>query len=162
MTVYMGIDPGMKGAFAVMAETPAIYKMPEEECKEELQEILEDFIKTHPNGKVIIEKPIIVPMKGTKPCPKCKTRVPYTYMQKGIYRGLTNYGIIIGMLLTLRIPFEEVNGTTWKKHFSLQKQGKAGSIKLAKQLFPELIEEIGKDDNVAEAILLADYGRRQT
>jgi hypothetical protein len=73
---------------------------------------------------------------------------------------LTNYGIIIGILISLEIPFEEVDGTVWKKYFKLEKKGKPASIKLAKQFFPELIKTIKSDDNIAEAILLAEYGRR--
>ncbi len=156
--MFVGIDPGKKGAIAIMTEEPTIFKMPQEENREDLVSILSNIKDI--GAKVIIEKQITKQMIGKMPCPKCKALIPYRYPQKGVHTSLTNYGIIIGILISLEIPFEEVDGTKWKKYFKLEKKGKPASIKLAKQLFPELIKIIKSDDNIAEAILLAEYGRR--
>lgn len=156
--MFVGIDPGKKGAIAIMTEEPTIFKMPQEENREDLVSILKNIKDI--GAKVIIEKQITKQMVGKMPCPKCKALIPYRYPQKGVHTSLTNYGIIIGILISLEIPFEEVDGTNWKKYFKLEKKGKPASIKLAKQLFPELIKTIKSDDNIAEAILLAEYGRR--
>jgi len=86
--------------------------------------------------------------------------IPHRYPQQGVHTSLTNYGIIIGLLTAFGVPFEEVDGSVWKKYFKLEKLGKPASIKLAKQLFPELIQTIRSNDNIAEALLLAEYGRR--
>lgn len=156
--IYTGIDPGKAGAIAIMGDEPIIHKMPAEENREDLVSILQEI--KNKGSKVIIEKQITKQMIGQKPCPKCKSMLPYRYPQKGIHTSLVNYGTIIGILLSNSIPFEEVDGSTWKKYFKLEKGGKAASIKLAKQLFPDLIPVIKSDDNIAEAILLAEYGRR--
>lgn len=155
----VGIDPGLQGAIAIMHEAPVIHKMPPEECKEELTAIMEEIKAT--GYKVIIEKQITKQVRGMKPCPVCKRKIPYMYPQKGVHTTLINYGILIGMMHSMQIPFEEVDGTKWKKYFKLEKLGKPGSIKLAKQLFPDLTKTIKSDDNIAEAILIAEYGRRQ-
>ena len=96
-----------------------------------------------------------------KPCPRCKSMIQYLHPQKGVRTSLINYGIILGILISMKIPYEEVDGSKWKKYYKLEGGGKKASIALAKQLFPEYAKQIGSDDNKAEAMLLADYGRRQ-
>lgn len=158
---FVGIDPGNKGAITILLDGgPIIYKMPEEHNRENLCDIMREIGLIPGDKKVVIEKQIIMPMSGKKPCPRCRALIPYMYNQKGIATTFRNYGVLLGMMMLLQIPFEEVDGTIWKKYFKLSKLGKEGSIKLAKQLFPSLSLEIGEDDNKAESILLAEYGRR--
>lgn len=159
---YIGIDPGNKGAIAILEpdKPMVIYKMPAEHQREELLKLMET-IAAYPFPKVAIEKQILKPVGGKKPCPFCKKPISYAYMQAGVATTFRNYGILLGLMYAYRIPYEEIDGSTWKKLFKLTKLGKEGSIKLAKQFFPYLSEEIGEDDNKAEAALLAEYGRRQ-
>ena len=158
--LYVGIDPGSKGAFCFLDGCEAsFYKMPKDYSPEKLVEVFRR-IKSYGPHRVIMEKQITKPMVGTKPCPRCKTPIPYRYSQKGVHTSFTNYGILIGIMYAIGISFEEVDGTVWKKHFKLEKKGKEGSIKLAKQFFPDSSSDIGADDNKAEALLLAEYGRR--
>jgi hypothetical protein len=78
---------------------------------------------------------------------------------------MKHYGEILGVLTALSIPFEEIPPKRWQavihggKHSKKsRKEKKQASIQKAKQMFPEL--EIGKKDGRAEALLIAEYGRR--
>lgn len=76
-----------------------------------------------------------------------------------------NFGFIQGVLSALGIPFELVRPQKWKKEFSITRD-KNTSIAVCKRLFPGaslLRTERSKkeDDNLAEALLLAEYARRK-
>lgn len=157
---FIGIDPGLSGSIAIHSDTIEILKMPEEHDKDVLVDIIKSFSDKGP-VKVIIEKQITKQVQSMKPCPKCRAMIPYLHPQKGVRTSLINYGIILGILISMKIPYEEVDGSKWKKYYKLEGGGKKASIALAKQLFPEYAKQIGSDDNKAEAMLLADYGRRQ-
>ena len=84
--MFVGIDPGKKGAIAIMTEEPTIFKMPQEENREDLVSILKNIKDI--GAKVIIEKQITKQMIGKMPCPKCKALIPYRYPQKGVHTSL--------------------------------------------------------------------------
>ena len=158
---FVGIDPGKKGALALIDPEGKVYieKMPSYDCPEELIKILTELSQLG-RVKVALEKPIIKPVIVPSACPKCKTPLKRTHIQKGVSEAFSSYGFMLGILTMLKIPYEEIAGTVWKKHMKLEKKGKEGSIRLAKQLYPGAAEEIGTDDNKAEAVLIADYCRR--
>ena len=60
--MFVGIDPGKKGAIAIMTEEPTIFKMPQEENREDLVSILKNIKDI--GAKVIIEKQITKQMIG--------------------------------------------------------------------------------------------------
>lgn len=77
-----------------------------------------------------------------------------------------NFGFIQGVLSALGIPYELVRPAKWKKEFSITRD-KNTSIEVCKRLFPGVnllpTERSRKeDDNMAEAILLAEYARRKS
>ena len=68
-----------------------------------------------------------------------------------------NYGFLIGCLTALRIPFEFVTPNTWQKALSCQSKGDKNVTKAkAQQLFPHL----KIIHTIADALLIAEYGRR--
>lgn len=146
--VYIGIDPGIKGAIAFVQSDPpdyAVQPMPSYSDQDKLRktfEIVGDLIKHGSHFKVVIEK------AGMRP------------NQSGTITTLVNYGILLGICIAYQIPYEEISSMKWKKYFNLSKD-KALSIKKAKELFPLLAETIGKSDGMAEALLIAEYGRRK-
>jgi len=85
----------------------------------------------------------------------------YQYQQKGIANSHINYGILLGVIIDKGIPYEEISSQEWKKYFNLIGEDKKSSIAKAKQLFPDVTDLIGNNDNIAEAILIAEYGRRK-
>lgn len=162
---YVGIDPGKKGGIAVIDvehnSVKFLIKMPEDENKEELKEFLTSLapLRDLVGIKVITERPILKPHFINKPCSRCRTMMKTAVMQQGVMTSLINYGIILGFLYAYEIPFEEVESAKWKKAFKLDKD-KSKSIKLAKQLFPSVTNDIKSHDGMAEALLIAEYGRR--
>ena len=75
------------------------------------------------------------------------------------------YGLWCGILGSLRIPYEIVQPKAWKAAMGIPlKSDKSGSIIKALQLFPHapLTTQRGRDlDGRAEAILIAEFGRRK-
>lgn len=76
-----------------------------------------------------------------------------------------NFGYIQGVLHALSIQFQLVPPRVWKKAFSLTSD-KAKSIEVCHRLFPNVnlkrTEKSRKDDNnLAEALLMAEYARRK-
>ena len=148
--VYIGIDPGIKGGIAfIQADPPdcTVQAMPDYSDQDKLRNTFKtvgDLIKSGSHFKVIIEK------AGMRPYQSGKSTIT----------TLTNYGILLGIFIAYEIPYEEISSMKWKKYFTLTKD-KALSIKKAKELFPNLAETIGKSDGMAEALLIAEYGRRK-
>lgn len=162
--IYVGIDPGKKGGIAVLdaehINVRQLVKMPADESPEDLHNLLRALVDDKDTGvKVVIERPILKPHFVNKQCSKCKAFIKTAVLQQGIMTSLISYGIILGFLLASGIPFEEIESAKWKKAFKLDKD-KSRSIKLAKQLFPSEIQNIKSNDGLAEALLIAEYGRR--
>lgn len=67
------------------------------------------------------------------------------------------YGFLRGCLVTIGIPFEEVAPQTWQKHLDCKTGGNKNVSKgRAQQLFPHL----KITHKIADALLIAEYGRR--
>lgn len=74
-----------------------------------------------------------------------------------------NFGFILGLLTGYKIPYVLVRPQKWKKEYSCTSD-KNTSIDVAKRLFPwfnlKRTDRCTKDDDgLAEALLLANYGR---
>lgn len=78
-----------------------------------------------------------------------------------------NFGRGFGLwemgLIALKIPYTLVAPQTWKRELLADmSKDKGSSILRAKQLFPHISEhlKLSKDEAKAEALLMAEYGRR--
>jgi len=75
------------------------------------------------------------------------------------------YGMWLGVLAAMGIPYTLVAPQRWKGvMMDGMDRGKGASIIRAKQLFPSLSGDLSraKDDGRAEALLICEYGRRQS
>ena len=75
-----------------------------------------------------------------------------------------NFGYIKGLLEAFGVPYELVRPQKWKKEFGIS--DKNSSVECCKRLFPGVslhrTERCHKDDdNMAEALLMAEYARRR-
>lgn len=72
------------------------------------------------------------------------------------------YGYARGLIATCRKPVHYVTPGVWKTKMGLAKSDKSASREEARRLLPAMSAELTqvKDDGVAEAALLALYGRR--
>lgn len=67
-----------------------------------------------------------------------------------------------GILIALGLAYNLVTPQKWKKHFGLLGKDKDASRHLAQKLWPDraVLFERKKDDGRADAMLIAEYGRR--
>lgn len=67
------------------------------------------------------------------------------------------FGCIRGVCAALNIPVELISPQSWKKHYGIKKDKEIARAK-AIELYPEAPLHRKKDQNRAEAILIARYG----
>jgi crossover junction endodeoxyribonuclease RuvC len=148
----IGIDPGKDGGIAVIdreGKLVALSRMPLDTEKEIDVCALKLFEDTH-QAFCFIERAFCMPMQSTISTFTC-----------GI-----GYGKLISALELKAIPYSEIRAQVWKKHFGLLKQDKIKSVELASNLFPSAKDLFYTPrgrmlDGLAEALLIAEYGRRK-
>ena len=146
--VYIGIDPGKNGGYAI------------------INEILEE-IETFPwDDKQFAEK------MGECGCYGNEVRCCLEKVGAMPGQGVTSMfsfgksaGFIEGVLTANKIPYQLVPPQTWKKAFSLN-ASKLNSIEVCRKLFPDVdlyrTERCKKPhDGMAESLLMAEYARRK-
>ena len=144
--IHIGIDPGKSGGIAWIedGEPAQAVKMPETEA--DLWVLLLrirniEWVRIGVMPHAIIEKVHSMPKQGVKST--------FTF-GKG-------YGSLLMALTAAGIPFEEVPPGTWMKAMGcLTKGDKNVSKRKAQQLFPHL----KVTHAIADALLIAEYGRR--
>lgn len=142
---YIGIDPGKKGAFALIYEDgeTIVHTWDEEKFRFYMSDV------------------------HRIPCIACLEHVSAMTGQ-GVTSMFTfgqNFGFIQGVLTAYSIPFELVRPQKWKKEFSITGD-KNSSMAVCKRLFPNVsllrTDKCRKeDDGMAEALLMAEYARRK-
>lgn len=152
-----GIDPGITGAVAVIDSSSGEIEIHDVVVYEDGKRrridaagcfaLLRD-IKADGPLKVFIEKSQPMPKNGSIGC-----------------FGLGySFGVWIGILSALEIPYTLVTPQAWKKSLMPgEPKEKDSSRVVARRLFPSQTEEWlsrKKDHGRADAILLAEYGRR--
>lgn len=159
--IYIGIDPGLNGAVGVLTpvaqhvfDTPTMIVSGVKEKRvyntPAMALLLAPFVEAfegHPEVLVILENVHSMPKQGVASS--------FSFGQ-----GL---GMWQGIIAALGLPLEMPSPQRWKKEI-MADQGKEKSAARFKaiQLFPSLAAQFSrvKDDGRAEAILLAEYGRR--
>jgi hypothetical protein len=147
--IYLGIDPGKKGGIGVIGpDFFEVYTMPATTAA--LSSLLADMASTYVVKSAVVEQ---VQVMGKA----FGAKAALSYGQ--------GYGEIIGILSCLHIRTVEVRAATWKKGMLLDKD-KNSSILLCERLFPSAniypTPRCKKpSDGMAEALLLAEYGRRK-
>jgi crossover junction endodeoxyribonuclease RuvC len=142
--IYIGIDPGAKGAMAVIQDSDVAV----------IPFRSEDYIR------------YLEDIKHNYPCVCCIEEV-HSMPKQGVSSTFAlgrSYGWLLGMLDTIGVPYQLVKPQTWKKEFGLNSD-KTKSIAVCKRLFPNVsllrTERSRKeDDNLAEALLMATYAKR--
>lgn len=144
-----GIDPGASGALAFLfsdhQSTVSVEDMPlvnKKVCPAQLAEMLR------------VMKPDVVYVEEVHAMPKQGVTSMFNF-------GVT-FGVTKGVIQALGIRVEFVTPKQWKKHFALNSD-KEKSRELALRLWPARAElfKRKKDENRAEAALIALYGLRR-
>lgn len=138
---YIGIDPGKKGALAIIREDGVtLVPFDTEAYNRELLRV--------DSALCALERVGAMPGQGVT----------------SMFSFGENYGFIQGLLTANAIPYELVTPQRWKKAFEVTGD-KNTSIAVAKRLFPGVslrrtVQSRKDDDGMAEALLLAEYARR--
>lgn len=148
---FIGIDPGITGALAIInSSTIQLIDSPIVQIKTKKKpdvagyyQILKQFTE---DSTVIVEEVHAMPGQGGV---------------SGFNFG-TAFGIWIGILAALEIPYEFVSPQKWKRQMGVKGE-KDESRTVALQLFPHLANQLNlkKHHNRADALLMAEYSRRR-
>ena len=154
-TIYIGIDPGASGGIAWIEGTEVqAVKMPstEHDIFDALHEIVHPvkYRGAHqPTVHASIEKVHAMPKQGVS----------------STFKFGVNYGLLRGMLVALRVPFEEPTPQRWIKRLEIPNKKKSETPTQwknrlkgrAQQLFPQVKITLSTSD----ALLIAEYTRRE-
>lgn len=143
--IYIGIDPGKSGAMAIIFEgmdETMLVPLDEQEYTNVLRNLSGQQVKS------CLEHVTAMPKQGVT----------------SMFHFGENFGYIKGLLEAFQIPYELVRPRKWKKEFGITGD-KNSSIEVCKRLFPGVnlrrTDRCRKDDdNMAEALLMAEYARR--
>lgn len=152
--VYIGIDPGKKGGYAIISKeelspsSVTVRPMDEKSFVEDMHFISEAFSTNE--IRCCLEKVGAMPKQGIA----------------STWKFAEGYGLIQGVLKAFGIPYQTVPPQTWKKEFSLLHQDKSKSIETAMRLFPDTnfmpTERSRKpSDGMCESALMCEYARRK-
>ena len=149
--IWIGIDPGQKGGYAVIAKMEtgqAVFAYPWDDSFFAME--MASLMQMKEHGIVAaVEKVGARPGQGTV----------------SMFNFGKSAGYIEGVLSALGIPYQLVPPAKWKKEFSLIGKDKQASITTCRKLFPELdLKRTGRcrtdSDGLAESTLLACYAMR--
>jgi len=158
--VILGIDPGVSGALVVLDRTGQYVDhaiMPAMKIDKSNRvdgRKVARFLREYPAIRyAFIERVHAIPRGG-----KAKMGAS-TSFAFGHSAGKVECAVEV-----LGIPFALVTPLKWKKHAGLIGKDKDASRLLAKQLYPDLrvLDQKGKGQAVADAILIARYGMAVT
>jgi crossover junction endodeoxyribonuclease RuvC len=149
-TAYIGIDPGLSGAIAIIALDPYQFGVVDVPLNDgqydfyQMYKLLSDFKSKYTFIWLTLEQQQAMPKQGVSSTFK-------TGMGYGAWRAICS-------LVTP--DFEIVSPRKWKNALGLTSD-KEASRKLAIKLYPNLHDRLTrkKDHNRAEAVLLAHYTR---
>ena len=147
--MILGIDPGLDGGIALL-EGNAI--------------ALLETIPTEPKGGFIkrqVDAQKLSNILRVYPISVCYLERVASRPGQGVGSVFSfgdTYGAIRGVLGALNIPTYTVAPQTWKKELKIS--SKEDSLKAIKELYP-LLKMRKKDHNIAEALLLALYGKNE-
>ena len=152
---FVGIDPGLSGALACIDEqgrVVATAKMPTQPHGKSkrvsgagLRTWLAEQQEGAPVALALLEQVASRPGQGVA----------------SVFTFGRSYGAVEGVLSALAVPLDYVTPSRWKPAYGLTGASKAESIRKAIDLFPELSERPKLTHDQAEAVLLAEYGRRR-
>lgn len=154
--MYIGIDPGKKGGICILSKDGGIALLERLGDDYRLAEILCRAAEgmDRRNSMAYVEKVGAMPGNGVA----------------SMFRFGEGFGVIQGLLIGYKIPFQLVTPYSWQKsmHGGINKKNapdpKLRSLAAARQLYPDakIVPEGCRipNDGLIDALLIAAYGRR--
>lgn len=142
--IYIGIDPGKKGGYAIIAARGTlVYPWDDNMFAEDIRSF------------------------GGNPCIAAVEKVGAMPGQgvTSMFSFGQSYGFILGVLTAFSIPYQLVPPRKWKAEFGLLNTEKQASVDVAKRLFPGVnllpSDRCRKEsDGMSDSLLIAEYARR--
>jgi hypothetical protein len=171
--VFVGIDPGTKGAVAVVTALSAATAVPTPVQVQRIKSPRARTAKGRPRVKTItsycvaglftvLERVAAMHEKGHRVLVAVERQGPRLSTGKS---AVMKIGIGLGywqaVLELLDLPYVFVTPSAWKPHYVAAGSGKKESLAMARSLFPSVPLLLEKDEGRAEALLIADYLRRR-
>ena len=165
--IYIGIDPGLNGAVGVINDGPILGGPPTPLCPivYDTPTVLVEGEKTKRKYLTTAMAFLLEPFKDREDVLVVLESV-HSMPRQGVASSFTfgqGLGMWQGIIAAYKLSLEMPSPQRWKKAIMADqgKEKEAARFK-AMQLFPSIATEFkrAKDDGRAEAILLAEYGRR--
>lgn len=154
MITYIGIDPGQKGGIAVMR------------C-DRISAIVTHAIDMPGTVRQIVDflRPLLDVSGGLNPSLTVeKAQAMKKQGVTGTFSYGKHFGIFEAVAACFRVPYHEIPPQRWKRSMGLSKD-KRESIRLCEQIYPDVVLVPDRcrvpHDGIAEAVLIAEWGRRQ-
>lgn len=142
--IFIGVDPGMSGAIAVLDQERNCGFVKNSTTESDLSSWLRlqfSCSNTYDGSFAYIERVSAMPKQGVS----------------STFKFGQSYGFLRGLLIAHRVPFEEVSPRKWQSAMGCLSGGDKNVTKArAQQLFPQ----VKVTHAIADALLLAEYCRR--
>lgn len=162
--IIMGVDPGLNGGVAFLNDNGRLLhyqRMP-------IKPVMHDGKKT---AKRIIDIAQVAAMVAKMEPTQVYVEQVHAMPQQGITSTFTfgmGYGMILGLVYALDAIMETrlVTPQRWQgflygKGYRQDLEPKGRALAKFSELWPSLVEENVTHDGIVDAILIAEYGRRQ-
>ena len=136
--IYVGCDPGKSGAIAVVSQDGLHIdhvKLTETETD------VWRFLYDHSLGRAWLERVASRPGQGVS----------------SVFKFGTSYGFLRGILTATQVRWEEVTPPVWQR---VMKCRSGGDKKITKAAAQRLFPDVKVTHAIADALLIAEYGRR--
>jgi len=147
MKAYIGIDPGTTGALAIIDADQKIIGI------HDWQELNDDSGA----ADIVIHYMALYDVSAA-------IELVHSMPKQGVsstFKFADNYGTWKGILAGLRVPRTLVRPQTWQKGIISKADGKRATLATARRLWPDAELTLVKHHNRADALLIADWLRRQ-
>ena len=146
--ISIGIDPGINGGVCILDSKPRNTTINADKCPKTVKDMA-DYLSLHvwdsKQSLCIIEKVHSFPGQGVVST--------FTFGK--------NYGQWLGILASLDIPYIEVPPKNWMKFYGAMPKDKKERKNHLKHLAQGIIPQVKVTLYIADAILLANYCKRQ-
>jgi crossover junction endodeoxyribonuclease RuvC len=153
--IIAGLDPGKTGALVVVYPDNSVFvlRVPLQKLRGKERPAWSEWERSWIDSLTFLEPDMFV-IEEVASRPQQSSVATFNF-------GLS-YGFARGLLATQRKPMHYVTPGVWKGKMGLLNSDKNAGREEARRLLPQITGEIArvKDDGVAEAALLALYGRK--
>lgn len=157
MRRFLGVDPGLSGAVALLDPDGACIW-----CRDTPTALRLDSAKRERRDYALADMRTLLVEAAADGLLACLESV-HAFPEQGVSSTFAlgrGFGIWLGLLAGVQVPFICVNPVRWKSHYGLLRAGKQASRLQAQQRWPNIDLHLKKHDGRSDAMHLADYARR--